>query len=127
MFNVFKKILQNKEITEDELDKIAPFVMCRWLAGNPNTLQLAQFLNLYSKIPIDVQVKFLQSVINGKIKYIPYIKGQKTSNDDLELISEYFNISFEKALMYSEFITKQDLKEIKKVLDTKNPAIKKSK
>jgi len=116
MFNAFKKILQNKDLTQEDLDKISPFIMCRWLQGNPNTLQIAQFFNLYPKIPLEVQVKVLQSITNGKLKYIPYIKGSKVNDKDLECISKYFKISFEKAQMYSEFITEQDLEQIKREL-----------
>lgn len=113
MFNVFKKILKNQELTQEDLDKISPFVMCRWLQGNPGSLQIAQFLNMYYKIPIDVQVKVIQSILGGKVRYIQYIKGSKTDDSDLDVISRFFNISRDKALMYSEFITEQDLREMK--------------
>lgn len=117
MFNVFKKILKNQELTQEDLDKISPFVMCRWLQGNPGSLQIAQFLNMYYKIPIDVQVKVIQSILGGKVRYIQYIKGSKTDDSDLEVISRFFNISRDKALMYSEFITEQDLREMKSKLE----------
>lgn len=117
MFNVFKKILKNQELTQEDLDKISPFVMCRWLQGNPGSLQIAQFLNMYYKIPVDAQVKVIQSILGGKVRYIQYIKGSKTDDSDLEIISRFFNISRDKALMYSEFITEQDLREMKSKLE----------
>ena len=117
MFNVFKKILKNQELTQEDLDKISPFVMCRWLQGNPGSLQIAQFLNMYYKIPVAVQVKVIQSILGGKVRYIQYIKGSKTDDSDLEVISRFFNISRDKALMYSEFITEQDLREMKSKLE----------
>lgn len=122
MFTVFKKILRNQTITEDDLKKVNSFVMCRWLQGNPGTLQIAQFLNVYHKIPLEVQVQFIKSAVNGKIGYIPYIKGQKTTEDDLSAVSEYFKISRDKAVMYSEFLTETDLTEIKEAIKRlKNP------
>lgn len=117
MFNVFKKILKNQELTQEDLGKISPFVMCRWLQGNPGSLQIAQFLNMYYKIPIDVQVRVIQSILGGKVRYIQYIKGSKTDDSDLEVISRFFNISRDKALMYSEFITERDLREMKSKLE----------
>jgi len=125
MFNVFKKILQNKDLTQEDLDKISPFIMCRWLQGNPGTLQIAQFFNMYPKIPLDVQVKVLQEVTKGKLKFIPYIKGSKIDSSDIELISKYFKISFEKAQMYSEFITPEDFKQIKQELKSLEPSFTK--
>lgn len=117
MFTVFKKILQNKDLTDDDVAKVNSFVMCRWLQGNPGGLQVAQFLNVYHKLPLTVQVLFVKSVLAGKVKYIPYIKGQKITEDDLSSVSEYFKISRDKAIMYSEFLTDGDLKEIKSALD----------
>lgn len=119
MFTVFKKILKAETLTEEDYGKISPFVMCRWLAGNPNTLQLGQFLNMYYKMPVEAQVLLIQSVLGKKVKYIPYIKGSKTDDKDLENISKYFNISGEKANLYSEFITDKDLEYIRKKLDEK--------
>lgn len=116
MFTVFKKILQNKDITDEDLKKVNSFVMCRWLQGNAGTLQIAQFINVYNKIPLEVQVLFVKSIINNKIKYIPYIKGQKTTEDDLSAVSEFFKISRDKAVMYSEFLTDTDITSIKETL-----------
>lgn len=124
MFNVFKKILNKSEITEEDINKISDFVFCRWLSGNPNLIGLSNLFNQYPNIPLDLKVKIVQNIIGSKIKYIPYPKGTKeTEVKDLEYISEFFNISREKAQMYAEFIDKKELQQIKDDINSKKGGI----
>lgn len=124
MFNVFKKILNNSEITEEEINKISDFVFCRWLSGNPNLIGLSNLFNQYSNIPLDLKVKIVQNLVGGKVRYIPYPKGAKeTEVKDLEYLSEFFNISREKAQMYAEFIDKKELQKIKDDINSKKGGI----
>lgn len=124
MFNVFKKILNNFEITEEEINKISDFVFCRWLSGNPNLIGLSNLFNQYSNIPLDLKVKIVQNIVGGKVRYIPYPKGAKeTEVKDLEYLSEFFNISREKAQMYAEFIDKKELQKIKDDINSKKGGI----
>lgn len=124
MFNVFKKILNNSEITEEDINKISDFVFCRWLSGNPNLIGLSNLFNQYSDIPIELKVKIVQNLVGGKVRYIPYPKGAKeTEVKDLEYLSEFFNISREKAQMYAEFIDKKELQKIKDDINSKKGGI----
>lgn len=124
MFNVFKKILNNSEITEEDINKISDFVFCRWLSGNPNLIGLSNLFNQYSNIPLDLKVKIVQNIVGGKVRYIPYPKGTKeTEVKDLEYLSEFFNISREKAQMYAEFIDKKELQKIKDDINSKKGGI----
>lgn len=124
MFNVFKKILNKSEITEEDINKISDFVFCRWLSGNPNLIGLSNLFNQYSNIPIELKVKIVQNLVGGKVRYIPYPKGTKEPEiKDLDYISEFFNISREKAQMYSEFIDKKELQKIKDDINSKKGGI----
>lgn len=124
MFNVFKKILNKSEITEEDINKISDFVFCRWLSGNPNLIGLSNLFNQYSEIPIELKVKIVQNLVGGKVRYIPYPKGAKeTEVKDLEYLSEFFNISREKAQMYAEFIDKKELQKIKDDINSKKGGI----
>lgn len=124
MFNVFKKILNKSEITEEDINKISDFVFCRWLSGNPNLIGLSNLFNQYSDIPIELKVKIVQNIVGGKVRYIPYPKGTKeTEVKDLEYLSEFFNISREKAQMYAEFIDKKEFQKIKDDINSKKGGI----
>lgn len=109
MFNVFKKVLSSSaEFTDEDISKVSDFVLCRWLSGSSKTLQIAQMFNYYYNIPTVYKLRVAQKIINGRVKYIPYPKSQKSEND-YESISKYFNISTSKAKMYSEFINDDDM------------------
>jgi hypothetical protein len=124
MFNVFKKILNKSEIAEEDINKISDFVFCRWLSGNANLIGLSNLFNQYPNIPIELKVKIVQNLVGGKVRYIPYPKGTKeTEVKDLEYISEFFNISREKAQLYAEFIDKKELQQIKDDINSKKGGI----
>lgn len=121
MFTVFKKVTsKNAIITDEDVTKVSDYVFCRWLSGNAGTLRIAQMFNFYSKIPLDVKLKVAQKIIGGKVRYIPYPKSGKIKLEDVDLLKEYFNISDEKAKMYLEFISKEELDGIRLILKSKS-------
>lgn len=119
MFQVFKNILKpGYQITEADIQKINSFVMCRWLSGHPGSLLIAQMINHYDKMPVDVQVQ-LAHTLAGKFKYIPYPKSPKNIEQNLDSLCQYFNISPRIAQEYLEFISEDDLKTIEYELRSK--------
>lgn len=113
MFNVFKKVLNTKaEFTDEDISKVSDFVFCRWLSGNSGTLQIAQMFNYYYNIPIELKLKVAQKIINGRLKFIPYPKSVKNDDKDIENVSKFFNVSLNKAKMYMEFISDDEMKYI---------------
>jgi hypothetical protein len=116
MFTVFKKILDPKsELTDEDASKVSDFVLCRWLSGDKRTLPIAQMLNFYYNIPVKYKLEVIQKMVNGRIKFIPYPKSKK-SEEDYDSIAKYFNISIQKAKMYSEFLNEEDITYISKQL-----------
>lgn len=113
MFSVFKKVLNTKaEFTDEDISKVSDFVFCRWLSGNSGTLQIAQMFNYYYDIPIELKLKVAQKIINGRLKFIPYPKSIKNDDKDIENVSKFFNVSLNKAKMYMEFISDDEMKYI---------------
>lgn len=113
MFNVFKKVLNTKaEFTDEDISKVSDFVFCRWLSGNSGTLQIAQMFNYYYNIPIELKLRVAQKIINGRLKFIPYPKSIKNDDKDIENVSKFFNVSLNKAKMYMEFISDDEMKYI---------------
>lgn len=121
MFNVFKKVLNTKaEFTDEDISKVSDFVFCRWLSGNSGTLQIAQMFNYYYDIPIELKLKVAQKIINGRLKFIPYPKSVKNDDKDIENISKFFNVSLNKAKMYMEFISDDEMKYINTQIKSMN-------
>ena len=110
MFTVFKKCLNPRAtFTDEDVGKVNEFVFCRWLSGNPNTLQLAQFFNQYPNVPMKLKLQMVQKVVNGKIRYIPYPKQEKDINELINKISLYYNVNNNIAKLYLEFISKDEM------------------
>jgi hypothetical protein len=102
-----------KKPTADEISKISSYIFCRWLSGNPHTIQAANMINMYDKIPVENQYHMIKSAFGGKIKYIPYPKNVTEDKlKSIEFIGLHFKISEEKAKEYMEFISKEELKFI---------------
>jgi hypothetical protein len=94
----------------EEINKIPSYIFCRWLSGNPHTIQAANVINVYDKIPVENQYKMVKTAFGGKIKYIQFPKN--VSQDKLksvEFVGLHFKVSEEKAKEYMEFISKEEL------------------
>ncbi len=120
MFGVFKKVLTGEEITEADASKVSDFIFLRWLTGNPNFIEMANVLNGMKDVPEILKLKLVQSVIGKKVRYIPYPKNLKETDDkDIKYIMEFYNISRPKAQLYSEFISPGDMEKIKAAINSK--------
>lgn len=99
--------------SEEALQKISPFVFCRWLSGSIHAVQAANMLNLHYNIPVECQYNIIKNAFGGKIKYIPYPKSitDKTSYEQ-SVIAKHFKINENMAREYLELIDRNELKEI---------------
>lgn len=111
MFKIMTSVLsKSKSRTDSEIEKIPSYIFCRWLSGNPITIQAANLFNQYDKIPIVNQFKMVKSAFAGKINYIPYPKNNsKDELKSLEYLQKYFNINLEQAKEHMEFISQEEL------------------
>jgi len=102
-----------KKPTTEEINKIPSFIFCRWLSGNRYTIQAANIINAYDKIPMENQYYMIKAAFGGKIKYIPYPKNESIEKlKKVEYLSKHFKINTEKANEYLELIDQKELKEI---------------
>jgi hypothetical protein len=105
--------------TDDEISKIAPFIFCRWLSGNPHAIKAANQINFYYNIPIINQYNMIKSAFAGKIKYIPYPKTTSIEKiKQTEYLVNYFKISEEKAREYMNLIDPSELKYITEMYES---------
>ena len=104
---------KNKIPSSNDLQKIQPFIFCKWLAGNPQTIFDSNIFNQYT-IPIENQYYYIKNKYAGKIRNIKYIKNDKElNNSDVDLISKHFNINIIKANEYLEFISNNELEYLR--------------
>lgn len=116
MFNTMKKALdspKSKNPTQEEINKIQPFIFLKWLSGSPYTIQAANTLNMYYDIPIENQFNLIKTAFGGKIKYIPYPKNVKVNSDKItEYLCLHFKINPNLVPEYLELIDKKELDSI---------------
>ena len=119
MFKIMGTVLTTKRASEEDIEKIAPYIFRRWLSNSPETIMASNFLNVMAFLPIETQYDFIQQSLQGRVKYINYPKQYKNNSDDIKIVSEYYNITFEKAAASLEYLTKEDIETFKKILDEK--------
>jgi len=119
MFKIMGTVLTTKRASEEDIEKIAPYIFRRWLSNSPETIMASNFLNVMAFLPIETQYDFIQQSLQGRVKYINYPKQYKNNSDDIKIVSEYYNITFEKAAASLEYLTKEDIQSFKKILDEK--------
>ena len=117
MFNtIFTSFDKNKNPSDEDIQKISPFIYARYLSGHPSTIQTANLFNQYNKIPIVNQYKMVKSQFGGQRLFI---KMPKTPKEDtlkqVEYVSEFFKINEEKAKDYIKFMDKAELDNIVKM------------
>lgn len=119
MFNVFKKILTGKKIQEEDAKKVSPFILLRWLSGDPRLMPLASQLNQLKTLPNNYDLLIaIQGALGGNIKFIPYPSSKKSDSqgmelkDNLELIIKYFDVGEAAAAEYYDWMVQKCPHEI---------------
>lgn len=115
MFKVFDK---NKPKDED-IEKIPSFIFCRWLAGNPQSIFVANNINLYSDMPVNAQFDYVHSSFKNKKLFIKYPKKEKDESFEIDILCKHYKLSPEKAKEYLLYINKEELKNIIELYKTK--------
>ena len=114
MFQVLQKCMQGKDSSKEDVKKISTYIFCKYLASNSRTIQIANFLNVYYKLPSEVQYNFVKKTLGGKIKFIKYLNNQTEKiPKDIEYLMKYYKISSEVAKTYLDEIEPSELNRIR--------------
>lgn len=125
MFTVFKKVLEQKEITPQDADKVSDFLLRRWLSGDNRLIELANTLNcLPANIGKQSNLVILRGIskaLRGQIKFIKFPSGAKKDSTDVEFqdtLSKFFKISPKESIEYLEWMKMhcpEELETLKKI------------
>ena len=114
IFKTFQNCISGKDSSESEIKEIPAYVFCKYLGSNYKTIQIANFLNVYYKLPPEVQYDFVKRTLNGKIKFIKYLNSQTEKiPKDVEYLMKYYKISSEVAKTYLDEIEPSELNRIR--------------
>ena len=71
----YVKKFVNTQYTLKEKQNINPFFLLRFVSNDPNTIYIANMLNIYKSIPIEIQYNFIKNSSLEKIAFINYPKN----------------------------------------------------
>ena len=118
-FDYINSITVNKknimETDEDEKSYI-PYIVNRSLSMHVDTILYANEMNRQGFLDKKLQYDYLRTAIKAKKRYAKWLK--KAKNEDVQAISSYYKYSNEKAKSVLGILTKEQIMEIKKELET---------
>jgi len=106
-----KNLFRNSDNAKKHFNK---YIVLNGLSFNIDTIMYANEVNQLD-MPDEMAYDFLVGSIKSKKRYSKWIKSEK--DDDLAVISEYFNYSYNKAREALRLISKEQLTIIKNKLD----------
>ena len=101
----------------DVTDSMYPaLIVNRCMAGHMDAVLYANEMNIYNSLDKRLQYDFLLNILRSRKRFSPWIKKEEL--DNLELIKKYYHYSDEKAKQVLSLLTEDQLKFIRKKLDT---------
>ena len=118
MSDYLTSINQSKKslIIDEESEKAyPPFIVNKCLSGFLDTVLYANEMNINSHIDKKLQYDFLLNSINPRKRFSPWEK--KSSIDYLDAVKEYYGYNTDKALQALRILNKDQLEEIKRLVN----------
>lgn len=105
---------KNLMLTANDVKEYSPFAVNRALAQNIDTIMFAAEANKRPKLSKEMHYAFLMTSIKKKKRYGKWAKKIVDENQEqIQLISDYYGMSFEKARRSFECLTAEQLSSMK--------------
>lgn len=109
---IIPSILEKKNSNAFDEKEYVPFVVNKALSFHKDCILIANELNMRMNIDKDMQFQFLFHMVKSRKRpFQQWIK--KEENQNINIISEYYDISKAKAAEYLKILTDEDINEIK--------------
>lgn len=120
-FDYTNSILDKKPLVwNEEVETEYPsFFVNKALSQHLDCILYANEINLHSRT-LDARLQYdylFYSIRKIKRKFRKWAKAKSDKGDLTKLIAEYYNVSYQKARIYLDILTTEQLKEINKVMD----------
>lgn len=106
-----KNIMTNTENDELAESTYVPYITNRTLSYFTDTLLYANEMNRYSTLDNKLQYEFLLNSIRPKKRFAKWSKPEQ--NDDLDIVSEFYNYSLPKARQALSLLNENQLRVIR--------------
>ena len=107
-----KKNLMIDDITEKAY---LPFVINRSLSYFPDTVLIANEMNVSNHIDNRMQYDYYMNIVRKRKRFSKWAKA--TANNDIEAVKQYYGYSEEKARQILPLLTPDNINKIKKKVD----------
>jgi len=97
-------------------NKYPSFIVNKCLGSFTDAILFANEMNKNAHLPKKLQYDFLINTLKPRKRFTPWIRKQTL--EELELVKQYFGYSQDKALQALRILTKDNIDEIRKALDT---------
>jgi hypothetical protein len=104
-----------KDNTENTKEYNA-FMVNRGLSFYPDTVLIANEMNLYPDIPSESQYYYYMGAIRKGNRYSEWHKKKK--DDDLDLIQQVYQVRRDIAKQYTKLLSKDDMDKLRQLVDT---------
>lgn len=123
MPDLFKQIIpsitqtkKNPFVLEDDYKDYVPYIVNKALSAHYDCIFYANEMNMKSFLPNKIQYEYyLNSIRARKRPFQDWMKKEKL--DELNLIKEYYQVSYSKAKEMRRLLSDAQIKEIKAYLD----------
>lgn len=110
-----KNDMMNGTLNDDLAEKqYEPFLTNRALSKYYDTIEAAHEMNINSHIDKKLQYDYLLNTVRKRKRFSSWPK--KKTSENLEYVSQYYQVSMQKADEYLEILTDEQLNEIKRIL-----------
>ena len=106
-----KNLMSNTENDELAEATYVPYITNRTLSYFTDTLLYANEMNKYSTLDNKLQYEFLLNSIRPKKRFAKWSKPEQ--NDDLDIVSEFYNYSLPKARQALNLLNENQLRVIR--------------
>lgn len=113
-FEYVKSIFSHTDIMIDDIEEKSynSFMVNRTLSEYPDTILLANEMNIYHQLDNRLKYSFLLNTIRkGNRKFSKWTKAN--SHEDIEVVKEYYGYSNEKASMALALLDKDQINELR--------------
>lgn len=118
LFEWLDKINTGKEVElnpDDPYKDYPQFQILQGLSQNMDTVLLANEMNKRPGLPKMMQYKFLEGAVTKKKRFGKWGKAEEEGNkEDIEAVSEFYQVSHTKAKEYLKLINSDELAYMKK-------------
>ena len=94
----------------------SPYIINKCLSGQIDSILFSNEMNMNHHLDKDMQYSFYLNSLRKRKRFSPWIRKDKVN--DLECVKQYYGYSNEKALQALKILNKEQIKFIKKRLET---------